>query len=119
MLANIFFDYKVLNNQRGAYWEFHFKISSRDFGDFERLLKWKNNHVMAKNIAISMSDTGATKYPIVTIRLHEGSRRDAIKVKDTVINEIKSMGLHIHDKLQAECSIYDTYPEEDDGWFKN
>lgn len=117
MMMNKLFDNKVLKNEKGIYWEFHFKIASRTLHDFNRIRYWKKLNALSNNIGLSLSDSGNTKYPIITIRLHSGSREDAINIKDKIVTEIKNMDLHIHDKLQAECSIYDTYPEEDDGWF--
>lgn len=118
MMMNRNFDQISLCDEKGKYWEFHFKIAINNLDELDRLMKFKDtrNDKMWKHVALSVSSTGETKYPIVTIRLHSGMRDEAIKVKDNVIDAIKAKGFHVYDKLQAECSIYDTYPEEDNGW---
>jgi hypothetical protein len=117
-MMNPKFEKTILKDEKGVYWEFHFKVAIDNWDELEQLFVWKHSkrdHPWS-HIAISVSETGQTQYPIVTIRLHTGSRKEAISIKDQVIDDLKTNGFHIHDKLQAECSIYDTFPEEDNGW---
>jgi hypothetical protein len=118
MLLNRQFDKTLLTNTKGVYWEFHFKIIIENSDEFESLLNWKNTRKgqIWKDIALSYSSYGKTHYPIVTIRLYTGTRLDAIDIKDYVIDDLKAEGFHIADKMQSECSIYDSFPEEDKGW---
>ena len=112
---NLKFNDVNLDNKKGVYWEFHFKVIIDSLKELQRLLTWYENE-NKEEIAVSMSGTGHTLYPIVTLRLHEGTRKQAIDTKDKIINNLKKEGFHIYDKLQAECSVYDTFPEEDKGW---
>jgi len=118
MMMNSQFEDTYLTGEKGVYWEFHFKIAIDKMMDFVKLATWKETTELPfrDNIGLSMSTSGETKYPIITLRLSHGTRDEAIQKKDEVIAELKEAGFHIHDKLQAECSVYDTYPEEDAGW---
>lgn len=118
MMMNQQFDGVCLSGEKGVYWEFHFKIDISNTADLGKLFHWKENTELpfARNLGLSVSSSGNTKFPIITLRLSHGTREDAIRKKDEAIAELKNLGFNIHNKLQAECSIYDTYPEEDEGW---
>jgi len=97
-------------NNYERYWEFHFKVTDVTCFELEKLLK------DVPDVGVSASAYSGTRYPIVTIRKYRGSRKDVIKYKDEVIENIKKAGYHIFDKIQAEISIYDSHTEEDQGW---
>lgn len=117
-LLSKLFDNISLKNEKGVYWEFHFKIVIESLDEFNKLVKWKQSKKddLWKDVALSFSAYGKTGYPIITIRLYSGTSEEATSVKDKVIDDLKENGFHIADKMQSECSIYDTYPEEDNGW---
>lgn len=118
MLLSKLFDNLELKNEKGVYWEFHFKIVIESLDEFNRLVEWKKSKTAALwyDVALSFSSYGKTCYPIITIRLYTGTSEQAIVVKDKVVDDLKKYKFHIVDKMQYECSIYDTYPEEDNGW---
>ena len=119
MMMNREYDSLELKNVTGKYWEFHFKIIIENSKELERLLSLKelNSSIdIWKNVALSMSSYGTTRYPIMTIRLHNGTCCQAVNIKNQIIDVLKENNFHIYDKLQSECAIYDSYPEEDAGW---
>ena len=119
MMMSRQFDNIELKNTKGKYWEFHFKIIIENTTELERLLSLKQSNENVdiwKNVALSMSSYGHTRYPIMTIRLHNGTCNEAIAIKNNIIDNLKENNFHIFDKLQSECSIFDTTPEEDNGW---
>lgn len=121
----------LAGNDPSTYWEFHFKVAISGLADYEKLLKWveeqkssiKNgtfggSRPYAQSLGVSISERGETQYPIVTIRLYKGTREEAIGFKNEVVKSLKAADFHIHDKLQAECSIYDTFPLLDEKWLE-
>ena len=55
---------------------------SFDTRALEDLLKQSNESIdIWKNVALSMSSYGNTRYPIMTIRLHNGTSNEAIDIK--------------------------------------
>jgi hypothetical protein len=115
MLMNRGFDTVELKGEAGVYWEFHFKVLVGSYDDY---LKLENIVDPLEHVSVSQSAYSKTGFPIVTIRLHEGTRDEAILTKDRVIGVIKGGEFHIHDKMQAECSVFDTNPGLDEGWIE-
>jgi hypothetical protein len=71
---------------------------------------------LKKNIGLSISSFGDIKYPIITIRHHNRTSDDILNYKKFIISDLENNGFKISDKIQRELTVYDTYPEEDDGW---
>jgi hypothetical protein len=113
MMMSREYDNIVLNNSKGKYWEFHFKVTDVTCSELLQLLK------DVEDVGVSASAYSGTRYPIVTIRKYQGSRKEVMQYKDNVIEKLKKLGYHIFDKIQAEISIYDSFPEEDQGWINN
>lgn len=111
-------DYKqvCLDGKSDVYWELHFKVDVRTLVAMQRLFAVCRKHNWPF-VGLSLSSSGQSRLPIVTIRLHEGTRDQAISKKDAVINALKKAGFRITDKIQREISIFDTWPAEDEGWF--
>lgn len=113
--------YKAVDvSSSGRYWEFHAKIIAKSDDVLDRLthfynLKRKEDNIW-KCVGISMSIYSQTKCPIITIRLSEGDVKNAMKVKDAILADLKTNGFHIKDKIQRELSIYDDNVEQDVGW---
>ncbi len=101
-----------LRGDPSVYFEIHFKIAIRSLADYEKLIKIPRE----PGEGISISERGEGKFPIYTIRRHNGNREQIILRKDQIIANLKSAGFHIYDKIQMELSIYDTFPAEDEGW---
>ena len=101
------------------YWEFHFKIRINKAFKLQRLVDWKRKRVSKGDdcIALSMKTSGTTKYPIITIRIHTGTRDEAIQKKNEVIDSLKKAGFHVNGKIQMEYVIYDNNQDYDAGWF--
>lgn len=117
MLNNKSFDNINITHQPGWYWEFHMKIKIKTLDDLDKLFTWKDEQKQ-DYLGLSLSTYGRTKLPIVTIRLHEGTRYEAMDIKNATVKSLKKHGFHIDGKLQAECAIYDTFEQEDKGWIK-
>jgi hypothetical protein len=115
MMLHLDYDKISLDDQKNIYWEIHYKVVVKDYAELLKLIKWKeiNNF---PNIGLSISSYGNTRYPIITIRMHSGSRDNILQYKNIIIDSMKNNGFHITDKIQQEISIYDTFPEEDNGW---
>lgn len=117
MMMNTCFDKLCLRGDNDSlYWEFHFKVAIGSLAEYEKVVEWRNNHPSKNDLGISISERGETQYPTVTIRLNRGTREEAIGFKNEIVKSLKNGGFHIHDKLQAECSVYDTFPLLDEGW---
>jgi hypothetical protein len=115
MIINDNYDKLLLeNNNKNLYWEFHLKIIIKKYEELKKLFLWKKNN--DKNIGLSISSFGDTKYPIITIRHHNGTSDDILNYKKFIISDLENNGFKISDKIQRELTVYDTYPEEDDGW---
>lgn len=112
MMMSSEYDAVILDekNNDGKYWEFHFKVTNATCPDLMELLK------DVADVGVSVSAYSQTRYPIITIRKFQGSRRDVFKFKDEVVEKITKAGYHLFDKIQAEISIYDSHVEEDKGW---
>lgn len=118
MMNSEFAGVNLAGNDPSIYWEFHFKVAINGLADYEKLLKWRCEQPHARSLGVSISERGETQYPIVTIRLYKGTRDEAIGFKNEVVKSLKAANFHIHDKMQAECSIYDTFPLLDEKWIE-
>lgn len=109
----------VLDDSNGIYWELHLKIELDSLSELDRLIHWRITSTLGleNNIGISMSSYGQSKYPIVTLRCHTGGRSEFYNLRDILISNLHDHSFKVASKMQQECSIFDSYPEEDDGWF--
>lgn len=115
IIMNDNYDKIILQNKKNIYWEIHLKIIIKKYDELLKLLLWKKENDY-KNIGLSISSFGDTKYPIITIRYNNGTNKDILDYKKNIINNLENNGFKISDKIQHELSIYDTFPEEDNGW---
>jgi hypothetical protein len=118
MLANREFDTLNIKGKEGVYWEFHAKVCN----SFEGLMslykkKVQEDKLYRDHVAISMSMYSSVKPLIVTIRVNEGTRDEALRIKNYILDDLKKEGFHIEGKIQSEVSIYDDCSRQDFGWF--
>ena len=89
------------------YWEFHMKVENT----------MTNINILRGFTSEKVALSATTNSLVVTIRLYDGTRDDAIEFKNKLVNDMKLSGIHIRDKIAAELAVFDTNPAQDDGWF--
>ena len=102
-----------LNGEKDRYFEFHMKIVINNISSLKHLINLMKG---VPHVGVSLSIRSETQYPILTIRLHTGTAINALVYKDQIIDNLKKEGFHISEKIQNELSVYDTFPELDEGW---
>lgn len=96
------------------YFEFHVKISDhKDKLDYSILEKDISKY---DGVAISYNISGRNCKPLLTLRIYDEGFLMAQNYKDTVLNELKTIGYVFENAIQQEFSIWDTNQNLDNDW---
>lgn len=116
-------DYKkyiLLPKTGKPYFEFHAKIKPFN-NELESLVEfWNKNTILKPHVFVALSinllSRSENKNPLLTIRVYDGGRIDAIDLKNAIFDDLKNKNYHIIDAIQQEFSVYDTNENLDKGW---
>ena len=99
------------------YYEFHFKpiiTTTQDWNLLDRECtamsgpKW--------DVAYSINTIKRDLIPIVTVRVYQSTRDNAITITNAVLADFGRKGIICNDQIQREYSVYDDNQDLDKGW---
>lgn len=113
-------NYILLPKTGKPYFEFHAKIKPFN-KELESLVDfWNKNTILKPSVFVALSinllSRSENKNPLLTIRVYDGGRIDAIDLKNVILDDLKNKNYHIIDAIQQEFSVYDTNENLDKGW---
>lgn len=105
-----------------SYAEFHVKFALRNnenLSDLENTAKKVASTITSEcdfSVACSINILGKSGLPLLTIRILDSWKEEAIRIKDGIMDGLKEFGYKSNDGIQQEWAFYDTNVEMDDGW---
>lgn len=109
-----------LIENKNNYFEFHVKVIK--YPSYKQLEKYisfiKGLSQVHAEIGISYNLCSQNLKPLLTIRMYHYGFLYANTYKNNILDDMRKNNYEFDDKIQQEYSIYDTYPQLDEGWLK-
>ena len=107
-----------INENENNYFEFHLKYSINYRNEIKKIIE-KFNKNYCGMCGLSFSAFKETINLLITLRVNgKLGAINAEKLKDELINKLKSENIHTNNEIQKEYAIYDTNIDYDEGWLK-
>ncbi|AMQ10892.1 putative ankyrin repeat-containing protein [Brazilian marseillevirus] len=110
---------------RGCYFEFHLKypLKPTDNGmeGLEEAAKEVAENIQSQcdfGIGVSMNIFSAKNHPLLTLRVMDSWKEEAVRIKDELLDGLKEFGYKSNNGIQQEWAFYDTNQNLDDGWIQ-
>ncbi|AHC54965.1 putative ankyrin repeat-containing protein [Tunisvirus fontaine2] len=110
---------------RGCYFEFHLKypLKSTDDGmeelsDAAKVVSSRISSPCDFGVGVSMNIFSAKNHPLLTLRVTDSWKEEALRIKDELLDGLKEFGYKSNNGIQQEWAFYDTNKSLDDGWLQ-
>lgn len=114
-----------LKCSRGCYFEFHLKYPLKDADCGMEGLEMASKKVASTissvcefGVGVSMNIFSSKTDPLLTLRVVDGWKSEALRIKDELLDGLKKFGYKSNNGVQQEWAFYDTNISLDDGWLE-